>query len=231
MSEFNISIESGTSKRLPVGNKWSEKDIIVTATGGKEDLNDVLTEQDDLIEELKGVLVGKVTGEDVTEETNEYTTKLEALETAITELDAELQGKASGGVNPEETSIFDPTKETILKRSTASYKDIFLTKTIMACVNTGTYAGYIGCKFDAVVGETYKISWDKISSSQENVFYYESDTILTKVDDHYGTRLEPDDNPFTLTATKPYVYLWLGHPSKPSTAELMLVTGLMVHKA
>lgn len=34
MSEFNITIEGGTSKRLPVGNKWSEKDIIVTATGG-----------------------------------------------------------------------------------------------------------------------------------------------------------------------------------------------------
>jgi hypothetical protein len=106
MSEFNISIESGTSKRLPVGNKWSEKDIIVTATGGKEDLDDVLTEQDDLIEELKGVLVGKLTGEDVTEETNEYTAKLEALETAITELEAELQGKASGGDAIVETWIF-----------------------------------------------------------------------------------------------------------------------------
>lgn len=32
MSElFNITIENGTSKRLPVGNKWSEKDIIVSA--------------------------------------------------------------------------------------------------------------------------------------------------------------------------------------------------------
>jgi hypothetical protein len=63
MSEFNISIESGTSKRLPVGNKWSEKDIIVTATGGTEDLNDVLTEQDTLIAELKDVLKGKASRE------------------------------------------------------------------------------------------------------------------------------------------------------------------------
>lgn len=62
MSEFNISIESGTSKRLPVGNKWSEKDIIVTATGGKEDLDDVLTEQEGLIEELQDVLAGKTSG-------------------------------------------------------------------------------------------------------------------------------------------------------------------------
>lgn len=64
MSEFNISIESGTSKRLPVGNKWSEKDIIVTATGGAEDLNDVLTEQDTLIAELKDVLRSKAAGGD-----------------------------------------------------------------------------------------------------------------------------------------------------------------------
>lgn len=36
MSEFAITIESGTSKRLPVGNKWSEKDIIVTAIAGTD---------------------------------------------------------------------------------------------------------------------------------------------------------------------------------------------------
>lgn len=188
-----IRSKTGKSAKLTLDEMPNEIGNIATS----ENLDDVLTEQDTLLEKLQTALQGKASG---------------------------------GGVNPEETSIFDPTKETILKRSTASYKDIFLTKTIMACVNTGTYAGYIGCKFDAVVGETYKISWDKISSSQENLFYYESDTILTKVDDHYGTRLEPEDNPFTLTATKPYVYLWLGHPSKPSTAELLLITGLMVHK-
>lgn len=197
MSEFNISIESGTSKRLPVGNKWSEKDIIVTATGGSEDLNDVLTEQEALIDELKEVLRGKAAG---------------------------------GGVNLEETSIFDPTKETILTRSTATYKDIILAKTMIAYINTGKYAGYIGCKFDATVGETYRVSWDKISSSEDFVFYYESDTILTKVDDHYGTRIQHSNNPFIITATKPYVYIWVAHPSVPST-DLVLVTGLMVHKA
>lgn len=66
MSEFNITIESGTSKRLPIGNKWSPKDIVVTATGGAEDLDDVLTEQDALIDELKQVLVGKVSGSGIT---------------------------------------------------------------------------------------------------------------------------------------------------------------------
>lgn len=142
-----------------------------------------------------------------------------------------IVGTMEGGEpSAEESSIFDPTKETILTRSTATYKDIFVTKTIIAYVNTGKYAGYVGCKFDATIGETYRISWDKISTTAEYVFYYESDTILTKVDDHYGTRLYPGDNPFTFTATKPYVYIWVAHPSAPSTAELVLVTGLMVHK-
>ena len=34
MSEHNITIESGTSKRLPIGGKYSEKDVIITASGG-----------------------------------------------------------------------------------------------------------------------------------------------------------------------------------------------------
>lgn len=38
-----------------------------------------------------------VAGEDVTDETNAYTSKLATLETAITALETELQGKASGG--------------------------------------------------------------------------------------------------------------------------------------
>lgn len=62
MNEFNITIEGGTSKRLPVGNKWSDNDIIVTATGGKEDLEAVLTEQEALIDELKEALQGKAGG-------------------------------------------------------------------------------------------------------------------------------------------------------------------------
>ena len=47
-----------------------------------------------LIETLRGKSIG---GEDVTTETNDYTTKLATLETAITALETELEGKASGG--------------------------------------------------------------------------------------------------------------------------------------
>ncbi len=36
MSEFNITIESGTSKRLPTAGKYVDRDIIVTAEGGTD---------------------------------------------------------------------------------------------------------------------------------------------------------------------------------------------------
>jgi hypothetical protein len=62
MNEFNITIEGGTSKRLLTSGKYVDRDIIVTATGGKEDLEAVLTEQEALIDELKEVLQGKASG-------------------------------------------------------------------------------------------------------------------------------------------------------------------------
>lgn len=55
----NITIESGTSVRLPTAGKYCDRDIVITAEGGKEDLDAVLTEQEALIEELKTVLAGK----------------------------------------------------------------------------------------------------------------------------------------------------------------------------
>lgn len=58
-----------------------------------------LTVQDNLIAQIQTALENKATpsGEDVTSETNAYTNKLATLETAITALETELQGKASGG--------------------------------------------------------------------------------------------------------------------------------------
>ena len=55
-----------------------------------------------------------VAGEDVTTETNAYTAKLATLETAITALETELQGKASGGsgggsVETCSLTVIDPT--------------------------------------------------------------------------------------------------------------------------
>lgn len=59
---FNIEVEGGTSVRLPTAGKYCDRDIVVTAQGGAEDLNDVLTEQEALIDELKEVLRGKASG-------------------------------------------------------------------------------------------------------------------------------------------------------------------------
>ncbi len=70
MSEHNITVDGGSSVRLKTAGKYCDRDIVVTSTGGKED---------------------------VTEEINDYTAKLATLEGAIGELEAELEGKASVG--------------------------------------------------------------------------------------------------------------------------------------
>lgn len=69
MSEFNIEVAGGSSVRLPAAGKYCDRDIIITAEGGAEDLNDVLTEQEALIDELKEVLRVKASGGDAVVET------------------------------------------------------------------------------------------------------------------------------------------------------------------
>lgn len=57
-----ITVEGGKSVRLPTAGKYCDRDIVVTAEGGTEDLNDVLTEQEALIDTLKQTLQGKASG-------------------------------------------------------------------------------------------------------------------------------------------------------------------------
>jgi uncharacterized protein YqfB (UPF0267 family) len=57
-----ITVEGGKSVRLKTAGKYCDMDIVVTAEGGTEDLNDVLTEQEALINELKEQLQGKAVG-------------------------------------------------------------------------------------------------------------------------------------------------------------------------
>ena len=71
---FNIEVESGTSVRLPTAGKYCDRDIVVTATGGTEDLNDVLTEQEALIAELQAILKVRTSDDgDYTAETWTFT--------------------------------------------------------------------------------------------------------------------------------------------------------------
>lgn len=58
----NITVQGGTSVRLPTAGKYCDRDIVITAQGGSEDLNEVLTEQEALIAELQDTLKGKASG-------------------------------------------------------------------------------------------------------------------------------------------------------------------------
>lgn len=58
----NITVEGGTSVRLPTAGKYCDRDIVITAEGGKEDLEAVLTEQEELIATLQDTLRGKASG-------------------------------------------------------------------------------------------------------------------------------------------------------------------------
>lgn len=61
----NITVEGGTSVRLPTAGKYCDRDIVITATGSgttPEDLSAVLAEQETLIDELKEVLRDKTSG-------------------------------------------------------------------------------------------------------------------------------------------------------------------------
>ena len=69
MSQFDITVEGGTSVRLPTAGKYCPKNILITATGGGgggENLDAVIAEQADLIAELSAVLDEKSSGGDNT---------------------------------------------------------------------------------------------------------------------------------------------------------------------
>lgn len=62
---FNITVEGGTSVRLPTEGKYCDRDIVITATGSgtaPEDLDSVLIEQEALIATLQDTLRGKASG-------------------------------------------------------------------------------------------------------------------------------------------------------------------------
>ena len=72
-------------------------------TSDVNDANAEVSSQTDLIAQITAALENKtnVPSEDVDDETDAYTEKLASLETAITALETELEGKASGGSTVE----------------------------------------------------------------------------------------------------------------------------------
>ena len=88
MSDFNIEIESGSSIRLPIAGKYSDKNVVVTAVGGSgsgtgtEDLSQLLSEQERLITELKQTIKTKMAGPDQTYK--ELYQRVEYIESAET---------------------------------------------------------------------------------------------------------------------------------------------------
>ena len=90
---FNIEVEGGKSVRLPTAGKYCDRDIVVTAIGGTEDLDAVLTEQEALIAELQAVLAEKASGGG-TEDLNDVLTEQEELIATLQEI---LKSKAAGG--------------------------------------------------------------------------------------------------------------------------------------
>lgn len=58
----NITVEGGKAIRLKTSGKYCDRDIVVTSTGGSEDLTEELTAQDSLIEQIESALSGKAAG-------------------------------------------------------------------------------------------------------------------------------------------------------------------------
>ena len=56
MSEFNITVDGGTSKRLLTAGKYCDRDIVITAEGGEYEIW-TITYIDGTIEEKKVVVL------------------------------------------------------------------------------------------------------------------------------------------------------------------------------
>lgn len=154
----NITVEGGTSVRLTTAGKYCDRDIVVTATGGTEDLNEVLTEQEALITELQSVLAEKASGGGTTP-ADPIIESLEVTENGTYTAPDGVDGyspvivnvpipngyiKPSGAINITENGTYDVTEKASAVVSIPEREIALQDKTIEA---NGTYSadeGYDG---------------------------------------------------------------------------------------
>lgn len=147
MSDINITIPGGTSKRLLTKGKRCEDDIVVTAEGGggtvpvPEDLSAELTEQEALLTELRTALEGKESGRPAYGFLDNTLTKIESNVTKVI-------GYACRGLS-KITTVYLPEATAI--DTYAFYYCTGITSFIAPKVKTfGTYALYNCSKIKSV---------------------------------------------------------------------------------
>jgi hypothetical protein len=111
MSDINITIPGGTSKRLLTKGTRCEDDIVITAEGGggtvpvPEDLSAELTEQEALLTELRTALEGKESGRPEYGFLNNTLTKIESDVTGVVGYACRGLSNITTVYLPEATSI------------------------------------------------------------------------------------------------------------------------------
>ena len=138
--------------------------------------------------------------------------------------------KCNNGILKMLSSIADFTSGYI-KRSTNTVVSYVGTKDSMSYTFKSS-AGYVGKVFPTTIGQTYTVNYDNLTSSTSSmakVRVVELDSDISQIDDNYGT----DDKtyPYTFTATKPYVGIWLLYPYTVTTSSVTIgVTGLTLQE-
>ena len=98
MSEHNITVNGGSSVRLPTAGKYCDRDIVVNALGGGVNLPELTN---------PGAAGDLMAGKELIDETGAKVTGSFTLDPEMTEQDSlirriktALQGKAAGGADP-----------------------------------------------------------------------------------------------------------------------------------
>ena len=154
----NITIEGGTSKRLPVAGKYCNQDIIITATGGTPTLqNKTVTPTETAQTVTPDTGYDGLAKVDVNAIPDQYLAEAEVIaqDTLIANILTALEGKAAGGGSSDGEESFCNLRVTVLNAP----EDAFMT-----CVTA--FVAPSGFIYD----EVYSIPLIDISDTGENEF-------------------------------------------------------------